>query len=139
MFIILEAKHEVAEAQRELEATIRRDFNRSVVKNIGYPGGTTRARVDTNGIYWFWSKDRKDSNTPNPRRLNWFGLFQDMPVCRSPLRSMSLTKAAATKSQDSLLETATQARSTSCIQVGLVEAEKELAKSPSSHGATYGP
>ena len=77
MFSFLESKEDIAKAQRKLEATIRRDFKKKAVKNIGYRGGTTYdANVYTNGTYWFWSSDADDSDVPNPRRLNWFGLFQ---------------------------------------------------------------
>lgn len=78
MFSLIESKEEIAKAQRKLEATLRREFRRSVVKNIGYPGGTNfNAKVSTDNHYWFWSSDYNDSDVPNPRRLNWFGLFRD--------------------------------------------------------------
>jgi len=78
MFSLLESKEEIAKAQRKLEVTIRRDFNSMVVKNIGYPGGTTfNAKVNTDRHHWFWSKDHDAARKPNPRRLNWFGLFRE--------------------------------------------------------------
>lgn len=78
MFLLLESKNEIAKAQRKLEASIRRAFNKRATKNIGYPGGTTPdANVYTNGHYWFWSEDCDDSEEANPRRLNWFGLFRE--------------------------------------------------------------
>jgi len=78
MFSLIESKQEIAQAQRKLEGTVQRDFPRRVVKNIGYPGGTTRnARVFTDGRYWFWSSDHDDPKASNPRRLNWFGLFRE--------------------------------------------------------------
>lgn len=78
MFSLIESKAEIAKAQRKLEATVRREFTKRVVKNIGYPGGTTSdAKVFTDGHYWFWSSDYDDSDIPNPRRWNWFGLFSD--------------------------------------------------------------
>ncbi|MGZ3732447.1 MAG: hypothetical protein ACXU9U_01730 [Parachlamydiaceae bacterium] len=77
MFSLIESKEEIAKAQRKLEAAIRRDFKMKVVKNIGYPGGTTfGAEVVTDGNYWYWSSDHKGKDVPNPRRLNWFGLFR---------------------------------------------------------------
>jgi hypothetical protein len=77
MFSLIESKEEIAKAQRKLEASIRRDFKNKAVKNIGYPGGKTfDARVSTDGNYWYWSSDYDDANIPNPRRLNWFGLFR---------------------------------------------------------------
>jgi len=78
MFSIIESKEEIEKAQRKLEAVIRRDFKTKVTKNIGYPGGTTfDAEVVTDGHYWYWSSDYDGKNVPNPRRLNWFGLFRD--------------------------------------------------------------
>lgn len=77
MFSLIESKQEIAGAQRKLEGTVYRDFRRRVVKHIGYPGGTTpNAKVFTDGRYWFWTSDYDDSDVPNPRRLNWFGLFR---------------------------------------------------------------
>lgn len=77
MLILIESKEEITKAQRKLEVTIRRDFKKRAVKNIGYPGGTERnASVVTDGTYWHWSSDYTGAVTPNPRRLNWFGLFR---------------------------------------------------------------
>jgi hypothetical protein len=75
MFTLIESKQEIAKVQRKLEATIRRDFKKKVFKNIGYPGGNLDARVLTDGTYWYWSADDNSTDVPNPRRLNWFGLF----------------------------------------------------------------
>lgn len=78
MFSLIESKEEIAKAQRKLESAIHRDFKTKAVKNIGYPGGTTSdAEVVTDGRYWYWSSDYDDEDIPNPRRLNWFGLFRD--------------------------------------------------------------
>lgn len=78
MFSLIESKEEIAKVQRKLEATIRRDFKSKAVKNIGYPGGTTfDAKVCTDGNYWYWSSDYDNADIPNPRRLNWFGLFRE--------------------------------------------------------------
>ena len=77
MFSLLESKKGIAKAQRKLEATIRRDFTETAVKDIGYPGGTRfDAKVNTDGRHWFWSNDHRGKNGKNARRLNWFGLFQ---------------------------------------------------------------
>jgi len=77
MFSLLESKEDIAKAQRKLGATIRRDFTKTAVKNIGYPGGTRfNAKVNTDGHHWFWSKDHHGKNGKNARRLNWFGLFR---------------------------------------------------------------
>lgn len=78
MFSLIESKEEIVKAQRKLESTIRRDFKIKAVKNIGYPGGTNfDTEVFTDGSYWYWASDHDGENVPNPRRLNWFGLFTD--------------------------------------------------------------
>lgn len=78
MFSLLESKAEISKAQHKLEATLKREFPRTAVKNIGYPGGTTfDAKVFTNGHHWYWPADYNKHNAPNPRRLNWFGLFKE--------------------------------------------------------------
>ena len=75
MFSLIESKKEIANAQRKLEATIKRDFKTEVVKNIGYPGGTAfNETVFTDGSYWYQSKDFSGEDTI-PRRLNLFGLY----------------------------------------------------------------
>jgi hypothetical protein len=77
MFVLITSKREIANAQRQLEATIRRAFKKTAVKNIGYPGGTEfNSIVHTDGVHWYWSSDVKAASTSNPRRLNWFGLFE---------------------------------------------------------------
>lgn len=76
MFVMLESREEIAKAQAKLEATLRRDLPRIAVKDIGYPSGRQDGvRVRTDGVHWYWSSDLKGADTPNPRRLNWFGLF----------------------------------------------------------------
>lgn len=78
MYTLLESKDEIAQAQRKLEASFSRDFKRKVIKNIGYPGGTrSNAKVVSNGQYWFWSEDFDGLKLPNPRKLNWFGIFHE--------------------------------------------------------------
>src|SRR5690554_35761 len=78
MFSLLESRAEMRKAQCKLETTLRREFRRTAVRNIGYPGGTTfDAKVFTDGDYWYWCADHKKRNVPNPRRLNWFGLFKN--------------------------------------------------------------
>jgi hypothetical protein len=77
MLSLLESKDEIAKAQRKLEATVRRDFKHTAIKNIGYPGGTTpNAKVATDNQHWFWSKDHHGKRGKNARKLNWFGLFR---------------------------------------------------------------
>ena len=41
MFSLIESKAEIARAQRKLEASFRRDFNRQATKDIGYPGAVS--------------------------------------------------------------------------------------------------
>jgi hypothetical protein len=78
MFTLIESKVEIAKVQRKLEASIRRDFKKKVIKNIGYPGGTRKdVEVVTNGQYWYWTADNDHLKSPNPKRLNWFGIFHD--------------------------------------------------------------
>lgn len=78
MFALIESKLEIKKVQRMLEASVRRDFKVKGKRNIGYPGGkTNNAEVISNGRYWYWSKDHNPDGAPNPKRLNWFGLFQD--------------------------------------------------------------
>jgi hypothetical protein len=77
MLIYLEGKKEIAAAQKKMEATIRREFSRKAVRDLGYPGGRVQdAEVATNGKYWFWSDD-VEPEAANPRRLNWFGHFHE--------------------------------------------------------------
>jgi hypothetical protein len=76
MIQYLEAKEDIARAQRKLSVTIRRGFSQVAIKDIGHPGGRERdARVATDGRYWFWSTDLRSSKSSNPRRLNWFGVL----------------------------------------------------------------
>ncbi len=78
MFSLIESKVEIEKAQRMLESAIHRDFKKKVIKSIGYPGGTTfGAEVVTDGAYWHYSSDHDDAGIPNPRHLNWFGLFKE--------------------------------------------------------------
>jgi hypothetical protein len=75
MFILLESKRDIALAQSRLKSTIRRDFTKTVMKDIGYPGGIRRdARLHTDGKYWFETHDRRRGK--NERRLNWFGYLR---------------------------------------------------------------
>ena len=77
MYSLIESKTEIARAQRNLEASFRKAFSQKVTRNIGYPGGTNfGATVVTDGKHWYWSADSDRASTPNPRRLNWFGIFQ---------------------------------------------------------------
>src|SRR5687767_3183653 len=78
MLAIIEDAEQIAKAQKRIVETIRREFKATLVKNIGYPGGTTRdARIFTNGKHWFWSSDHDQADAPNPRRLNWFGILRE--------------------------------------------------------------
>lgn len=78
MFSLIEGKEEIAKAQSKLEATIRRNFKTQAIKNIGSRGGTiSDAKVFTDSEHWYWASDYDDSDIPNPRRLNLFGLFSE--------------------------------------------------------------
>lgn len=76
MFTYLESRDEVQEAQQVLARTVRRAFRTTVKRGIGFPGGNVvEATVHTDGRYWYRTADLKERGTPNPRRLNWFGLY----------------------------------------------------------------
>lgn len=78
MFSLLESKGDIARAQSTLKATFQREFSKKAIRDIGYPGGTNYdAKVVTDGQYWFWPGDHNDSSVPNPRSLNWFGLYNE--------------------------------------------------------------
>jgi len=77
MFVYLENREEVLRAQKVLAESIRRAFPSSVRRGIGFPGGNVhQAVINTDGRYWYRTADA-ESDTPNPRRLNWFGLYDD--------------------------------------------------------------
>lgn len=78
MFILIEDRAEIRRAQSQLEATLRREFSIKEVRDIGWQGGRRpAAKLHSNGEYWYWSQDHK--NTSNPRRLNWFGRIYEGP------------------------------------------------------------
>lgn len=78
MLHYLETRSEIAQAQKKLEATLRRAFSQTAIKDIGYPGGRERnARVASDGRHWFWTGNSGETNTP--RRLNWFGILGRRP------------------------------------------------------------
>lgn len=80
MFVFLESRKDIADAQGKLERTLKRDFSKRAIRDIGYPGGRQReAEVATNGHYWFWSRDHRGREVHNPRRLNWFGRYSENP------------------------------------------------------------
>ena len=77
MFTLIEISDEIASAQRRLQNTIRRDLKQRGQRNIGYPGGTKLdCDVATDYVYWYHTDDFREPGIPNPRRLNWFGLFK---------------------------------------------------------------
>lgn len=79
MFSLLETKEEIAKAHRKLVATIHREFNRKVIRDIGYPAGATReVEVYTNGHYWFFTFNGSDHSIS--RQFNWFGLYNPSEV-----------------------------------------------------------
>lgn len=76
MFTYLESRDEVQKAQQVLARTVRRAFRTNLKRGIGFPGGNVlEATVHTDGHYWYRTADLKERGTPNPRRLNWFGLY----------------------------------------------------------------
>jgi len=80
MFSYLKSREEVSRAQETLARTIRRAFRRTVKRGIGLHGGDVQeTAVSTDGHYWYRAADKKGRNVPNPRRLNWFGLYNVGP------------------------------------------------------------
>ncbi len=78
MFLMLESRDDVTKAQKSLEALLKRELPLRKVKDIGYPGGRVAdATVCTDGRYWYWSGSLGGDQTPSPRRLNWFGEFNE--------------------------------------------------------------
>jgi hypothetical protein len=80
MLQYLEARDDITQAHKKLQATIRRAFSRTAVRDIGHPGGRERkAVVATDGHYWFWTKDHRGPDVFTKRRLNWFGVLNESP------------------------------------------------------------
>jgi hypothetical protein len=74
MLVLLEGKVEIREAQTALKRTLAQDLNRKATTTIGFPGDNIPdATVIHDGHHWFWSDVHKEG--PNPRFLNWFGIF----------------------------------------------------------------
>jgi hypothetical protein len=80
MLQYLETRDDITRAHQKLQATIRRTFSKTAVRDIGHPGGRERkAVVATDGRYWFWTKDHRGSEVVTKRRLNWFGVLSKSP------------------------------------------------------------
>jgi hypothetical protein len=80
MLQYLEERDDVERAHRKLQATIKRIFSKTAIKDIGHPGGREgKALVATNGRYWFWTRDHRGSEVFTKRRLNWFGVLGERP------------------------------------------------------------
>jgi hypothetical protein len=80
MLQYLEERHDIERSHKKLQATIRRGFSKAVVKDIGYPAGRERdATVDSDGRYWFWTKDHRSADVFTKRRLIWFGVLSERP------------------------------------------------------------
>ena len=78
MYLLLEDPTAIADAHSALAKTLRQGFPKEIVRDIGYPGGTSRgAVVQTDGAYWFFTADHDRSNRPNPKQWNWFGRVKD--------------------------------------------------------------
>lgn len=79
MYSLIESGQEILRAQRTLAATIKKDFRKTEVKNIGWQaGGKQQVTLNTSGQYWYWTTDH-GKNTPNARYLNWFGVRSEGP------------------------------------------------------------
>jgi hypothetical protein len=80
MLQYLEARDDITRAHQKLQATIRRTFSRTAVRDIGHPGGREKkAVVATDGEHWFWTNDHRGSDVFTKRRLNWFGVLNQSP------------------------------------------------------------
>ena len=80
MLKYIEDTNDIARAHKKLQATIRRSFSRTAVKDIGHPGGRERRSVvATDGRCWFWTTDHRGSDVVTKRRLNWFGVLSERP------------------------------------------------------------
>lgn len=82
MYVLIEKKSEIAQAQKTLKATVQREFPQVLRKNIGHPGGTVRnARVNGNGLLFYWTA--VDPSAKHPKHLNWFGFYNERPGVQS--------------------------------------------------------
>lgn len=130
MFSFFETKEDIAKAQHKLETTIRHDFKKKAVKNIGYPGGTTYdANIYTKGINWIWSSDADDRNENNSRRLNWIGLFQNDFGLRISVE-INTPYEGRNDNIARFFAIDNNPLSILCILAGLVVVQKELARHP---------
>jgi len=78
MFVLLESKDDVAQAQNDMEESLAKYLPLQRHRSIGFPSDTVRdARVRTNGEFWHRTADFKESSEPSPRRLNWFGVYRE--------------------------------------------------------------
>ena len=76
MLLLLESKKEIAAAQSALEATMRREFGKTEIRNLTFQGGLIRnATVFTNGTYWYHPDKRIGSDSVSSRFLNEFGVL----------------------------------------------------------------
>jgi hypothetical protein len=79
MYLLIESRAEIASAYKRLNATIKREFEKPVAKDIGWQGGRRlAAKLRTSEQYWYWSTEHRQDAT-NPRQLNWFGVFDNRP------------------------------------------------------------
>ncbi len=72
MFVFVEDRREIAEAQRMLAETLRAALPNRTTRDIGYPSDTVLgAQIWTDGSYWF--RTVRHGDAARPRVLNWFG------------------------------------------------------------------
>lgn len=75
MFTLLENKDEISLAHDNLLKSIKKNFTKKSIRNIGHPGGTLYdSNVYTDGTYWFSAVDYIKATSP--RKLNLFGLYK---------------------------------------------------------------
>lgn len=78
MFIMLEARRDVAAARKVLEATLKKQATGSARRTIGYPGGSRPGEtLSTFGEYWFWAGKTNRDDSSAVRHLHWFGLWSE--------------------------------------------------------------
>lgn len=80
MYQLIESRAQIAAAYKKLDGTIKREFKRTIAKDIGWQGGRQlAAKLQPSGPYWYWSTEF-ERQAKNPRQLNWFGVSGDGPA-----------------------------------------------------------
>lgn len=78
MFIMLEARAEIAAARKLFETTLKKQATGTARRTIGYPGGSRPGEtLNTFGTYWFWTGKTSRDDPSAIRNLHWFGLWSE--------------------------------------------------------------